>query len=149
MGARSPAARREILPEGQLPVQLPKQQPCSFFVLSKPQAWYGITRQRVCNREAYVITEGGCNRVAHIFSLRLDDIHGYAELHARLRRITSTLRVIGTRCQLAHVSREQKIFEIVEIPIFLKLTPPRRPSVASAVCFIHSASSKSFSSSAS
>ena len=70
---------------------------CSFFVLSKPQALYGITRQRVCNREAYVITEGGCNRVAYVFSLRLDSIHGYAELHTRLRRITSTLRVIGTR----------------------------------------------------
>ena len=108
MGARSREPRAKIFAKGEI---LP-----TFFIQAA-----GF----VCNREAYVITEGGCNRVAHIFSLRLDAIHDYAELHTRLRRITSTLRVIRTRWELAHVSREQKIFEIVEIPIFLKLTPPR------------------------
>ena len=47
------------------------------FCLSKPQAWYGITRQRVWNRRR-------CMASPKVYFLRLDSIHPFEMIPFRL-----------------------------------------------------------------
>ena len=89
---------------------------CSFFVLFKPQAWHVITRS------VYVIAVGAWHHRRCISCGLMPYIHS-GWLHTRLRRITSTLRVIGTRWEFAHVSREQNysVFSSKQLDILLIL----------------------------